>query len=73
MVGQMTLRGWRRSADVLHARGWRTITPYPRGFGPTRFLSDDTVRPERGVALAQDALDLADALDLKTFAVAGHD
>jgi len=49
------------------------ITPYLRGSDPTRFLSDDTLRDGRGVALAQDALELADALDLETFAVAGHD
>jgi pimeloyl-ACP methyl ester carboxylesterase len=67
------VRGWRRAADRLQQRGWRTVTPYLRGFGPTRFLSDETVRDGRGVALAQDAIDLADALGLETFAVAGHD
>ena len=67
------VRGWRRSAGLLQARGWRTITPYLRGFGPTRFLSDAAIRDGRGVALAQDAIDLADALGLQAFAVAGHD
>ena len=67
------VRGWRRSAGLLQARGWRTITPYLRGFGPTRFLSDAAIRYGRGVALAQDAIDLADALGLQAFAVAGHD
>jgi pimeloyl-ACP methyl ester carboxylesterase len=67
------VRGWQRSAALLHARGWRTFTPYLRGFGPTRFLSPGTIRDGRGVALAQDAIDLADALKLETFAVAGHD
>ena len=67
------VRGWRRSAGLLQARGWRTITPYLRGFGPTRFLSDAVIRDGRGVALAQDAIDLADALGLQAFAVAGHD
>jgi pimeloyl-ACP methyl ester carboxylesterase len=67
------VRGWRQSAALLHARGWRTFTPYLRGFGPTRFLSPGKIRDGRGVALAQDAIDLADALKLETFAVAGHD
>jgi len=67
------VRGWRRSAQLLQARGWRTVAPYLRGFGPTRFLTDAAVRDGRGVALAQDAIDLADALGLQTFAVAGHD
>lgn len=67
------VRGWQQAAARLQARGWRTIAPYLRGFGPTRFLSDATVRDGRGVALAQDAIDLADAMGLRTFAVAGHD
>src|SRR5712691_4192223 len=62
------VRGWRRSAELLHAHGWRTVTPYLRGVGPTRFLADDAIRDGRGVALAQDAIDLADALELRTFA-----
>ena len=67
------VRGWRRSAEFLQVRGWRTVTPYLRGFGPTHFLADAAIRDGRGVALAQDAIDLADALGLQTFAVAGHD
>src|SRR5216683_3457534 len=67
------IRGWRQVAPRLQAAGFRTITPYLRGFGPTRFLSHETVRDGRGVALAQDAIDLADALGIDTFAVAGHD
>jgi pimeloyl-ACP methyl ester carboxylesterase len=65
--------GWRHVAPRLQAAGFRTITPYLRGFGPTRFLSQETVRDGRGVALAQDAIDLADALGIDTFAAAGHD
>jgi pimeloyl-ACP methyl ester carboxylesterase len=67
------VRAWRGVAPQLHAAGWRTVTPYLRGFGPTRFRSERTIRDGRGIALAQDAIDLADALGLKTFAVVGHD
>ena len=67
------VRTWCGVAPRLQAAGWRTITPYLRGFGPTRFRSDQTIRDGRGVALTQDAIDLADALGLDTFAVAGHD
>jgi pimeloyl-ACP methyl ester carboxylesterase len=67
------VRGWRGAAPLLHAAGHRTIAPYLRGFGPTRFLSADTVRDGRGVALTQDAIDLADALGLDRFSVIGHD
>jgi hypothetical protein len=53
--------------------GWRTIAPYLRGSGPTRFLSDETPRVGAGLALAQDAVDLADRLSLDRFAIVGHD
>ncbi len=67
------IRGWRQVTPRLHAAGYRTITPYLRGFGLTRFRSETTVRDGRGVALAHDAIDLADALGIHTFAVVGHD
>jgi pimeloyl-ACP methyl ester carboxylesterase len=66
-------RGWHKVAAQLHAAGLRTVAPYLRGFGPTRFLADDTVRDGRGVALAQDAVDLFDTLGIERFAVVGHD
>src|SRR3954463_6388438 len=40
------------------AAGHRVIAPSPRGFGTTRFLSDDTVRNGEQVALALDAVAL---------------
>jgi pimeloyl-ACP methyl ester carboxylesterase len=66
-------RGWRVVAQHLQAAGWRTIIPYLRGTAPTRFLCDDTPRVAPGVALAQDAIDLLDALQLERVAVVGHD
>ena len=68
-----TARGWNPIAKLLQAQGYRTIAPYLRGTLPTRFLSPSTPRFAAGVALAQDAIDLADALNLQRFAVAGHD
>ena len=67
------VRAWREVAPALHAAGYRTIAPYLRGFGPTRFLSPQTVRDARGVALAQDVIDLANYLEFKRFFVVGHD
>jgi len=60
---------------ALHAAGFRTVAPYLRGFGDTSFLSQDmdTQRSGEIVAMAQDAIDLADALNLEAFAVIGHD
>ncbi|WP_213803618.1 alpha/beta hydrolase [Granulicella sp. dw_53] len=66
-------RGWNPIAQRLHAQGWRTIAPYLRGTGPTRFLHPDTPRVGTGVALAQDAIDLMDRLGVERFAVVGHD
>ena len=67
------IRAWHKVAPMLNSAGFRTIVPYLRGFGLTRFLSKETIRDGRGVALAQDATDLADALGISSFFVAGHD
>ena len=66
-------RGWNEVSRRLQAEGYRTIAPYLRGSTPTRFLSKDTPRVGAGVALAQDAIDLIDALGIDNFAVLGHD
>ena len=66
-------RGWDAVARGLHRVGWRTIIPYLRGSQPTRFLSETTPRYAGGVALAQDAIDLADALKIDRLAIVGHD
>ena len=58
---------------VLTAAGQRVIVPYLRGFGTTRFLSDETVRNGEQAALALDAIALMDALGIETAVVAGFD
>ena len=49
------------------------IVPYLRGFGTTRFLSDETVRNGEQAALALDAIALMDALGIEMAVVAGFD
>ena len=66
-------RAWTAVAARLAAAGFRTIVPDLRGAGNTRFLSPDTPRDGSGVALAQDVIDLADALGIDRFDVVGHD
>lgn len=66
-------RAWNAVALRLNEAGYRTIVPELRGAGGTRFLRDDTVRDGSGVALANDAGDLADALGIAKFDVVGHD
>jgi pimeloyl-ACP methyl ester carboxylesterase len=65
--------GWDGVARGLRMAGWRTIVPYLRGSGETRFRNRDTPRVGAAVALAQDAIDLADKLGVERFAVVGHD
>ena len=74
------LHGWpydiHSYADVvplLTATGHRVIVPYLRGFGTTRFLSEDTFRNGEQAALALDAIALMDALGIDTAVVAGFD
>jgi pimeloyl-ACP methyl ester carboxylesterase len=57
----------------LVAAGRRVIVPYLRGFGTTRFLSEDTPRNGEQAALALDAVALMDALGIETAVVAGFD
>jgi pimeloyl-ACP methyl ester carboxylesterase len=76
----LLLHGWPESAEGfeqisarLHRAGFRTIAPFLRGFGATRFLSPGTPRVGVAAALAQDALDLMDCLGIQQFSVIGHD
>ncbi|MBC8159849.1 MAG: alpha/beta hydrolase [Roseiflexaceae bacterium] len=64
---------WEAVAAPLAAAGYRTIAPYLRGFGPTRFRDAATIRSGQNAALAQDVLDLADLLGLGRFTLIGHD
>ena len=49
------------------------IVPYLRGYGTTRFLSNDTFRNGQPAALALDAIALMDALKIDKAIVAGFD
>jgi len=49
------------------------IIPYLRGFGPTKFLSPDTIRSGQQAALAYDLIALMDALSIEKAIVCGYD
>jgi pimeloyl-ACP methyl ester carboxylesterase len=66
-------RAFDEVAPPLAAAGHRVIIPYLRGYGPTGFLSADTPRSGQQAALAQDLLDLLDALNIDRAALAGFD
>jgi pimeloyl-ACP methyl ester carboxylesterase len=60
-------------APILAARGYRVIVPFLRGYGPTRFLSAETVRNGEPAALAMDAIALMDALKIGRAILGGFD
>ena len=60
-------------APSLASAGYRVIVPYVRGYGPTRFLSSETVRNGQPSALALDIIALMDALMIDKAILAGCD
>jgi pimeloyl-ACP methyl ester carboxylesterase len=60
-------------APLLAAAGCRVIVPYLRGYGPTRFLAEDTPRSGEQAALGADLLALMDALGIERAVLAGYD
>jgi pimeloyl-ACP methyl ester carboxylesterase len=76
----LLLHGWPYDiysyADVappLAAAGYRVIVPYLRGYGATRFRSDDAMRNGQQAVLAVDSIALLDALGVDEAIVAGFD
>jgi pimeloyl-ACP methyl ester carboxylesterase len=74
------LHGWPydpRCYDAVLAplgrAGSRVIVPYLRGFGPTRFLSNETLRSGQQAALGNDLRELMDALAIDRALLAGYD
>jgi pimeloyl-ACP methyl ester carboxylesterase len=64
---------WDHVVEGLVSAAHRTLTPYLRGFGPTRFLDTSTPRSGQLSALTQDVVDFADAVGIQQFYLVGHD
>jgi len=60
-------------APLLASKGYRVVVPYLRGFGTTRFLSDETLRNGQQSALAADVIALMDAVGIDKAIIAGFD
>ncbi len=60
-------------APLLASAGYRVIVPFVRGYGTTRFLSDQTFRNGQQAAVAVDVIDLMDALKIPKAILAGCD
>ncbi len=67
------VRAYTQVAEILIQAGRRVITPYLRGFGPTRFINPEAPRSGQQAALAFDLLALLDTLDVPQAVLAGYD
>src|SRR6201992_4065695 len=71
--GAHDIHSYAEVTPELAAAGYRVIVPYLRGYGPTRFLSDDTPRNGQQSALAADTIALLDALGIGAAIIGGFD
>jgi pimeloyl-ACP methyl ester carboxylesterase len=76
----MLLHGWPYDiysyvevAPLLASAGYRVIVPFLRGYGTTRFLSNDAVRNGEQAVVAVDIVALMDALQIQQAIVGGFD
>ncbi len=58
---------------LLVSSGCRVITPYLRGYGPTKFLFADTPRSGQQAVLGQDLVEFMNALNIESAILAGYD
>lgn len=65
--------GYHEVAPLIAAQGQRVIVPDLRGYGDTRFMSDETLRSGEQAALGKDLLDLLDALNIERAVLGGYD
>jgi pimeloyl-ACP methyl ester carboxylesterase len=67
------IHSYEDAAALLSEQGYRVIVPYLRGYGTTRFLSDETFRNGQQSVLAVDTIALMDALEIETAIIGGFD
>jgi len=60
-------------APILAAKGFRVVVPFLRGYGSTRFLSNESFRNGQQAAVAQDIIALMDALKIQKAIIGGFD
>ena len=60
-------------SPLLASKGYRVIVPFLRGYGTTRFLSNDTVRNGQQSVVALDVIALMDALKIDKAVIGGFD
>jgi pimeloyl-ACP methyl ester carboxylesterase len=67
------VRTWDGVAAPLAAQGYRVIVPFLRGYGPTRFLTPNTMRSGQQGAIGSDLKELMDALGIERAYLVGYD
>jgi pimeloyl-ACP methyl ester carboxylesterase len=67
------IHSYEQVTPMLANAGYRVIVPYVRGYGTTRFRSNETFRNGEQAALAVDVLAFMDALGLDSAILAGFD
>ncbi len=67
------VRSWDGVIKRLNDEGFYTIAPYLRGFGPTRFLKESSMRSGQLSALGSDIVEMIKHLGLGSCAIVGHD
>ena len=60
-------------APLLASKGYRVVAPYLRGYGVTRFLSNETLRNGQQSVIAADIIALMDALKIEKAIIGGFD
>ena len=76
----LLLHGWPYDIDsfadvapILADKGYRVLIPYLRGYGTTRFLSEETLRNGQQAAIAVDMIAFLDALGVEKAILGGYD
>ena len=59
--------------DQLAKPNHRIVVPYLRGYGPTRYKTEDVFRSGQQAALGKDVIDLLDALGIQQAILVGYD
>jgi len=67
------VRSFDAVVGIVNAAGFRTIVPWLRGYGGTKFLSADTLRSGEQAALGQDLKELLDAVGIQKAVLGGYD
>lgn len=67
------VRAWDAVVPELVKNGFRTIVPYLRGFGKTRFLNPNIPRSGQQASLGYDLLELMNCLKIEKAILVGYD